>query len=438
MADALSEAERLLATIVAARSRVAALTGDHHAPADTSLPVSEPEPPFTEPTPSDSPLSSIEVEASLEEDDDTAEVEASVVAPPSESLVLGLPDPLHVNEEPENWLHDPLHDTFQEIQDVTITTGDDRTDSTLSTEVEPQEDTPADHPPVAEASLPEEEITPVHVSPDPPEEDPFSFLDLIPPTDSKDSPKSSETEPSRDIPPIRPKPVMPLVAAMAAAAPPTLSAPRPVAPQILDPERQSLEVDVVEVEVEEDDEAHTEFYEPVPKLTDNTPSEIGRPPPSPQPSLEEVFDTMTAGLQALSTGNLHQAHALFSDAIDWDNERMDARIQRGRCSRDLGDLVGAMSDFLAAESISPQAPQPHLEMGDLFFARKDYERAVAHYSDALSRDPEHAMAHCRRGMCHHYQRRSDLALQDLQQAQKIDPEIPNIGRYVQMVANPKR
>jgi hypothetical protein len=278
------------------------------------------------------------------------------------------------------------------------------------------------------------------VSLDSPEDDPFSFLDLIPPTDPKDTPNNREIEPSGDIPPIRPKPVMPLVAAMAAAAPPTLSAPRPVAPQILDPERQSLEVDVVEVEVEveEDDEADTEFYEPIPQLTDNTVAESVRRSPSSQPSIEAVFDAMTAGLQALSTGNLQQAHALFSDAIDWNNDRIDARIQRGRCSRDLGDLVGAMSDFLTAESISPHAPQPHIEMGDLFFAGKDYERAIAHYSDALSRDPEHAMAHCRRGMCHHYQRRSDLALQDLQQAQTIDPDIPNIGRYVQMVAHPKR
>jgi Tfp pilus assembly protein PilF len=435
MSDALSDAERLLATIVAARSRVSALTGDHHAPADA--PTKDPL--YAEPAAVESRLESDGIEPTFLEDDDTAEVDIPVIAPPTESMVLGLPNQKQSTDFTDDWLNESHSQTSSTSETMRET--QDATEPDRSPPAPSAVELPIEHPPEQElldsaSPTPEDIDPPLHVSLDSPEDDPFSFLDLIPPNDPTETTKSTTPEPSRNAPPVREKPIMPLVAAMAAAAPPTLSAPRAVAPQILDPERRTLEVDVVEVEVEEDED--DQVLEMVPKLTDTIVTEPSRPRQKPQPRMEAVFDAMTAGIQALSSGNLQQAHALFSDAIDWNNERIDARIQRGRCARDLGDLVGAMSDFLTVESIAPHAPEPHIEMGDLFFARKDYERAIAHYSDALSRDSEHAMAHCRRGMCHHYQRRADLALQDLQQAQTIDPDIPNIARYVQMVALPRR
>ena len=441
MSDTLSDAERLLATIVAARSRVAALTGDHHSTAESATPkdVLDAEP-HQEPAPAAS------MESNLLEDDDTAEVDTPAVPPPSDSIVLGLPDPAPTIDIDDEWLAhsartDPLTtETNPEESSVStaVTPPPTSVDVEIEMDVEVEMDVESDeHTGIkdleAEALDQGDMEPPLQVSMDPPEDDPFSFLDLIPPEEPKERPKGPTSESAPAIPPIRPKPVMPLVAAMASAAPPTLSKPRPVAPQILDPNRQSLEVDVVEVE--EDEEESIEVLGPLPKLTENTSKDTTKVQEQPLPRTEAVFDAMTAGLQALSSGNLHKACELFSDVVDWNPDRIDARIRRGRCLRDLGDLVGAMSDFLTAEAMSPHASEPHMEMGDLFFARKDYERAIAHYSDALFRDPEHAMAHCRRGMCHHYQRRSDLALQDLQQAQAIDPEIPNIARYANMVAH---
>ena len=95
-----------------------------------------------------------------------------------------------------------------------------------------------------------------------------------------------------------------------------------------------------------------------------------------------------------------------------------------------------MSDFPKAQDSAPHSPLPHVELGDLFFARKDYSRAVQHYTDALERDPGHAMALCRRGICQHYRRRPDSALDDLRSAARINPEIANIDRYIRMVSGP--
>jgi tetratricopeptide (TPR) repeat protein len=99
----------------------------------------------------------------------------------------------------------------------------------------------------------------------------------------------------------------------------------------------------------------------------------------------------------------------------------------------MGDTAGAMSDFLRAQKKAPHASAPHIDIGDLFFARKDYSRAIAHYSDALSIEPTLALTLCRRGICHHYKRQPDRAIDDLRAAQRIDPEMPNIERYIHMV-----
>ena len=71
-------------------------------------------------------------------------------------------------------------------------------------------------------------------------------------------------------------------------------------------------------------------------------------------------------------------------------------------------------------------------MGDLYFARKEYKRAVEFYDQAVELDGAHAMARCRRGISHYYRKNFRQAFQDLQRANALDPEIPNIKKYVQM------
>jgi len=50
----------------------------------------------------------------------------------------------------------------------------------------------------------------------------------------------------------------------------------------------------------------------------------------------------------------------------------------------------------------------------------------------LDRDAGHAMARCRRGISHYYRKNYRQAFLDLQRAYNLDPDIPNIRKYVQM------
>jgi len=122
----------------------------------------------------------------------------------------------------------------------------------------------------------------------------------------------------------------------------------------------------------------------------------------------------------------------FRDMLDLAPVNLDAFLGRGRCLVHLGDYAAAMSDFQRAEDLDPKSPLPLVEMGNLFFARKEYLRAIQFFDTALELDDKNAWAYCYRGICHHYRKKHKDAFQDLQKAYSLDPEIPNIRRYVQM------
>ena len=152
---------------------------------------------------------------------------------------------------------------------------------------------------------------------------------------------------------------------------------------------------------------------------------------------EEVDSAAVAVLlaqadEALERGDLHAAAQAFSDTLEFDPESLQAYLGRGRCSLDLGDFAAAMSDFQKAEDLDSEGPEPLVAMGELFFARKEYTRAIEFFDQAVEMDAEHAMARCRRGISYYYKKSYRQAFLDLQKAYTLDPDIPNIRKYVQM------
>ncbi len=136
--------------------------------------------------------------------------------------------------------------------------------------------------------------------------------------------------------------------------------------------------------------------------------------------------------QHVDRGEYQKAIQAFTDALDINLSHSEAYIGRGRCHMELGDYTSAMSDFRRAEDLQPKHPDPQVAMGDLYFARKEYKRAIEFYDQAVELDGAHAMARCRRGISHYYRKNYRQAFQDLQRANALDPEIPNIKKYVQM------
>ncbi|MBM4369169.1 MAG: tetratricopeptide repeat protein, partial [Deltaproteobacteria bacterium] len=173
-----------------------------------------------------------------------------------------------------------------------------------------------------------------------------------------------------------------------------------------------------------------------PRLTDE--EEPHTAPMAESPSIKPAGDdARIAGLlddaiTAAGKGDLNRAIQAFTDVLDMRHDRADAHIGRGRCYLELGDYSSAMSDFQRAEDLHPERPDAHVAMGDLYFARKEYRRAIEFYDQAVELDGSHAMARCRRGISHYYRKNYRQAFQDLQRAYSLDPDIPNIRKYVQM------
>jgi len=175
-----------------------------------------------------------------------------------------------------------------------------------------------------------------------------------------------------------------------------------------------------------------------PRLTDDedgyvvSPDDDDATPVQPEidPALAAEF--MQRARDAESRGDLARAIVHYQDLLDLTPESMHAYLGRGRCFMEMGDYAAAMSDFQRAEDLDSKSPEPMVEMGNLFFARKEYRRAIEFYDQAIDIDPTHAMARCRRGICHHYRKNHKQAFQDLQRAYSLNPEIPNIRKYVQM------
>ncbi|MBM4390951.1 MAG: tetratricopeptide repeat protein [Deltaproteobacteria bacterium] len=173
-----------------------------------------------------------------------------------------------------------------------------------------------------------------------------------------------------------------------------------------------------------------------PRLTDeeepHTAAMAESPSIKPAGDDARIAGLLDEAIAAAGQGDLNRAIQAFTDVLDMRHDRADAHIGRGRCYLELGDYSSAMSDFQRAEDLHPERPDAHVAMGDLYFARKEYRRAIEFYDQAVDFDGSHAMARCRRGISHYYRKNYRQAFQDLQRAHTLEPEIPNIRKYVQM------
>jgi len=208
-----------------------------------------------------------------------------------------------------------------------------------------------------------------------------------------------------------------------------LGKPRAVTPRIVDPNRPRLDVAFVAATRPVDMDEPPEVP---PSLTQDEAPPPRTPARPPTTDERAVAAHLQQAREALTSGALDQAITALSDVLDIQPGHLDARLTRGRCWSEQGQYSAALSDFRRAEDVAPLSAAPAFEMANLYFGKKAYEQAIHLYSQAINQDPEHAMAHCRRGMSHHFRGQTSQAQSDLQTAMQLDPDIPNIQRYLRM------
>jgi len=94
---------------------------------------------------------------------------------------------------------------------------------------------------------------------------------------------------------------------------------------------------------------------------------------------------LAAGDQALAAGENYRAVEAFSGALAFRPQSMVAYLRRGEAYRAQRRDDEAIRDWREATRLAPDAPQPLIELGDLFDAHGNYGQAAEWYGQAVER-----------------------------------------------------
>ena len=140
-----------------------------------------------------------------------------------------------------------------------------------------------------------------------------------------------------------------------------------------------------------------------------------------------------AAAQAYSSGDIGGAKRLYQQVLAEDPEHFEALIAMGDILLSEKDYQGSLDRFAAAEKVDNSRPAASLGMANVHYQRKQFNKAIRHYTQCLKLDGELAQAFCNRGLSYYYQSNYKKAFLDLMKAYELDPKLPNIKKYLKLV-----
>jgi tetratricopeptide (TPR) repeat protein len=170
------------------------------------------------------------------------------------------------------------------------------------------------------------------------------------------------------------------------------------------------------------------------------------------------------GYISAAKGDLDRAIADYNEAIRRNPGQWEAFYNRGLAFRRRGEVDRAIADFDQAIRLEPREAEIYINRGKVFGYKRDFDRAIADFDEALRLDPQeldarwnraHAyvlrgdvargIAEARevaardpskaktvaemlveRGKIYHSQKRYDLAIADLTEAIRLNPNEPSL------------
>jgi tetratricopeptide (TPR) repeat protein len=108
------------------------------------------------------------------------------------------------------------------------------------------------------------------------------------------------------------------------------------------------------------------------------------------------------------TQNYPEAFKSINTVLRADVYNYEAYFLKGICYKDMGDTVSAMSSFQTASRISPENPDPYLQLG-LLMSNKDVKQAVLYFENSFKADTNNVEPLNGIGMLYQQRQNNDLA-----------------------------
>ena len=136
-------------------------------------------------------------------------------------------------------------------------------------------------------------------------------------------------------------------------------------------------------------------------------------------SAEDYFDR---GLTRVEKGDLDEAIADFTKAIEINPRYAGAYYNRGEARFGKDDPSGAIADFTKAIEINPRFAKALLRRGNARFSKDDNDGAIADCTKAIELDPRFAQAYFGRGEARFAKGDYDGSIADYTKAIEIEPQ----------------
>jgi tetratricopeptide (TPR) repeat protein len=105
-------------------------------------------------------------------------------------------------------------------------------------------------------------------------------------------------------------------------------------------------------------------------------------------------------------------------------------ILSGNAHLDQKNYDQAIADYTNAIRLSPNNASGYRGRGRAYNAQKNYDMAIADYAQAIRLDPNNASGYYNRGNAHYVQKNYDQAIADYEAALRIDPNHTNAREWL--------